>query len=222
MHDPALLEDQGLDSVSAAARLAVDNERLRAEIQAQLEEVRASRARIVAAADEERHRLERDLHDGAQQRLASLTLSLQAVEARLDPEADSSLRALVAETAQGLAGALQELRELPRGIHPSVLTEEGLCPALESRAERSAVPVRLLDAPQGRFPAAVEAAAYFVVSEALANTAKHARASEARVAVKQSDSRLVVEVAAVGGRFEVKSSPGDGTTVVAEIPCGSS
>jgi signal transduction histidine kinase len=246
VHDPALLEDRGLlDSVSAAARLAVDNERMRAEIQAQLEEVRASRSRIVAAADEERHRLERDLHDGAQQRLASLTLSLRAVESELGPEADPSLRALVAETAQGLAGALQELRELARGIHPSVLTEEGLCPALESLAERSAVPVRLLDAPQGRFPAAVEAAAYFVVSEALANTAKHARASEARVAVKQTDSRLVVEVAddgvggadpdggsglrgladrvaAVGGRFEVKSSPGDGTTVVAEIPCGSS
>jgi signal transduction histidine kinase len=244
VHDPALLEDRGLlDSVSAAARLAVDNERLQAEIRAQLEEVRASRARIVAAADEERYRLERDLHDGAQQRLASLALSLKALEPRLSQETDLSLRAAVADTARGLREALQELRELARGIHPSVLTEEGLGPALQSLVERSAVPVRLLALPEGRFGAPVESAAYFVVSEALANAAKHAAASEATVAVRQVDSRLVVEVAddgmggadpakgtglrglgdrvaAVDGRFEVKSSPGDGTRVVAEIPCG--
>jgi signal transduction histidine kinase len=245
VHDPALLQDPGLlDSVSAAARLVVDNERLQAEIRAQLEEVRASRARIVAAADEERYRLERDLHDGAQQRLASLALSLKMVESKLDPETDPSLRTAVADTARGLGEALQELRELARGIHPSVLTEEGLGPALQSLAERSAVPVRLLAVPKGRFGSPVESAAYFVVSEALANAAKHAGASEATVAVRHVDSRLVVEVgddgmggadpakgtglrglgdrvAAVEGRLEVKSSREEGTRVVAELPCES-
>jgi signal transduction histidine kinase len=192
VHDPALLEDRGLlDSVSAAARLAVENERLQAEIRAQLHEVRASRARIVAAGDAERRRLERDLHDGAQQRLVALALETKIIEARLGEEPDASLRHSVSTIGEGLTAALRELRELARGIHPSILTEEGLGPALRSLAERSAVPARLLSLPEQRFPAAVEAAAYFVVSEALANVAKHARASEVTIAVEQMDGTLV-------------------------------
>ncbi|MDP8931777.1 MAG: histidine kinase [Actinomycetota bacterium] len=246
VHDPALLEDRGLlDSVSAAARLAVDNERLQAEIRAQLEEVRASRSRIVAATDAERRRLERDLHDGAQQRLVSLGMDARMVEAKLGREADPSVAGAVAGIAEGLAAALRELRELARGIHPAVLSEEGLGPALQSLAERSPLPARVLTAPQRRFDPAVEASAYFVVSEALTNAAKHARASQVTIAVNQLDSRLVVEVvddgvggadpakgsglagladrvAAIDGRLEVKSLPGDGTRVTAEIPCASS
>ncbi|MDP8929142.1 MAG: histidine kinase [Actinomycetota bacterium] len=246
VHDPALLEDRGLlDSVSAAARLAVDNERLQAEIRAQLEEVRASRARIVAATDAERRRLERDLHDGAQQRLVSLGLDARMVEAKLGRDVDPSLARSVAAIAEGLKVALQELRELARGIHPSVLTEEGLGPALQSLAERSPLPVRLLTALEGRFAPTVEAAAYFVVSEALANAAKHAQASQVTIAANHLEDRLAVEVvddgvggadpakgsglagladrlAAIDGRLEIKSPPGDGTRVTAEIPCASS
>lgn len=244
VHDRALLSDRWLlDSVGAATRLAIDNEWLQAELRTQLEEVRASRARILAAADLERRRLERDLHDGAQQRLVTLALDARMVEAKLAKGSDTAdVRASVVAIAEGLASALTELRDLARGIHPSPLTEEGLGPALRSLAERSPVPTRLVAVPSRRFDSAVEAAAYFVVSEALTNAAKHAQASEVTISIGQTAGRLEVmvaddgvggaelgrgsglcgladRVAAVDGHLDVKSPRGAGTTVLAEIPC---
>ncbi|MEU4197446.1 histidine kinase [Kribbella sp. NPDC026611] len=243
VHDDALLDDaELLSSAGAAARMAVDNDRLRAELNAQLAEVRASRSRIVVAADNERRRIERDLHDGAQQRLVSLALDARMAAAKLADDGDPAVAGSVAAIADGLTTALAELRELARGIHPSILVDEGLEPALRSLTERSAVPVRLLAVPSERIEPAIEAVAYFVVSEALANAAKHAAATEVCVAVRHSAGWLLVEirddgkggadpegsglrgladrVAAVDGRLVVDSPPGRGTTVRAEIPCG--
>jgi signal transduction histidine kinase len=240
VHDSALLDDGALlDSVGAVTRLAVDNERLQAELTARLEEVRASRSRIVAATDGERRRLERDLHDGAQQRLVTLTLDARLAAAS---SSDPAVRQSVAAIADGLTEALAELRELARGIHPSMLGENGLASCLQSLAERSAVPVRLTGVTERRYPPAVETAAYFVVSEALANAAKHAMATEVVVSVADTDRGLVVEVAddgvggadpgagsglggladrvaSVDGVLRVESKRGRGTRVVAEFPC---
>jgi PAS domain S-box-containing protein len=198
-------------------------------------EVAASRARIVQAGDAERRRLERNLHDGAQQRLVSLSLTLRLAARRLgnDPEL---LRA-----GEELAQALQELRELARGIHPAVLTEYGLEPAVEALATRSPFPVDLDIALDDRLPPPVEAAAYYVIAEALTNVAKYARASGARVHVSRDDGRASVEVRddgvggaqetgtglrgladrveALGGGLWLHSPPGEGTTLLAEIPC---
>lgn len=241
VHDPALLQDPSLvGSVSAALRLAVENERLHEEVRAQLEEVRASRARIVAAGDAERRRVERDLHDGAQQQLLSVSLRLRLARSRTrdDPELDRALAA----TADELKVAIGELRELARGIHPAILTEAGLGPALQSLADRSPVPVDLDVSLAARLPQAAEAAAYFLVSEALANVAKHAEATKVEVRADSSGGSLRIEVAddgvggadglggsglrgisdrvaAVGGRLEVDSPSGGGTRVTAEIPC---
>jgi signal transduction histidine kinase len=243
IHDPAL-DDQTdlLEAVGAAASLAMENERLHAEVRAQLEEVRASRVRIVEAADAERERVERDLHDGAQQRLVNLSLTLRMARDRLDgasPEAAASIDAAAAE----LRTALAELRELARGIHPAILTEEGLAGALDSLAERSAVPVVIGEVTEERLPPTVEATAYYVVSEALANVAKHSGATQATVDAGVAGGLLRVRVtddgrggaepargsglrglsdrvAALGGSLEVESPSGRGTRVVAEIPCG--
>jgi signal transduction histidine kinase len=243
VHDPVLLERRALlASAGAAARLALENERLQAELRAQLTELRASRARIVTAGDEERRRLERDLHDGAQQRLLSLGLALQLARAKLGPDANGAGE-LLAEADAELRAALDELRELGRGIHPAVLTEQGLGPALRSLAARSPVPVTIAAAPDRRLPAPTEAAAYFLVSEALANVAKYAQASRVRVGVAVLDGRVVVDVdddgtggadpsrgsglrgladrvQALDGRLELESPPGSGTRLHAEIPCG--
>jgi signal transduction histidine kinase len=205
------------------------------------EELTAQRARIVHAGDEERRRLERNLHDGAQQRLVSLSLSLRLAQSKLlsDPHgADELLSGASIE----LALALEELRELARGIHPAVLTERGLGPALESLADRASLPVELEQLPEERLPNHVEAAAYYVVSEALANVAKYADASGVQVRVAQENGRAVVEVVddgvggadpargsglrgltdrveALQGRLAIESSPGEGTRLRAEIPC---
>jgi signal transduction histidine kinase len=241
VHDPALLDQQALlRSAGAAARLALENERLQAELRLQLAEVRASRARIVGAGDEERRKLERDLHDGAQQRLLSLGLALQLVRGELGPEANGAARLL--EDAQAeLGAAIEELRDLAQGIHPAVLTEHGLVPALRTLAARSAVPVELRELPTERLPAAVEAAAYFVVSEALANVAKHARASGAVVSVVARTCELEVDVVddgvggaaagtgsglaglydrvhALDGKLTIESDAGSGTRLHAVIP----
>jgi signal transduction histidine kinase len=243
VHDPVLLDQQALlRAAGAAARLALENERLQAELRLQLAEVRASRARIVGAGDEERRKLERDLHDGAQQRLLSLGLALQLVRSELGPEANGAGRLL--EDAQAeLVAAIEELRDLAQGIHPAVLTEHGLAPALRTLAARSAIPVELRGLPAERLPAAVESATYFVVSEALANAAKHAHASAAVVTVDIEDGALVVEVAddgvggvvvgtgsglaglldrvqALNGQLVIQSRAGRGTRLRAEIPCG--
>lgn len=242
IHDPALLDDPDLvRSVAAAAGLVLENERLAAEVLAQLAEVRASRARIVEATDAERHRLERDLHDGAQQRLVGLSLKLRLAQARTgDPDAVAAL----ALAQDDLELALAELREFARGIHPTVLAEDGLDAALESLARRASFPVEIRGSVGGRLPATAELAAYFFVAEALTNVAKHAHATYATVEVSRSGSVLRIAVAddgvggadaakgsglrglsdrlaAVDATLTVASPIGEGTTLVAEIPCGS-
>jgi signal transduction histidine kinase len=243
VHDPALLERRALlASAGAAARLALENERLQAQLRAQLAELRASRARMVSAGDEERRRLERDLHDGAQQRLLSLGLALQLARAKLGPDADGAAD-LLAEADDELRAALDELRELARGIHPAVLTEQGLGPAVSSLADRSPVPVTIASLPERRLPAPAEAAAYFIVSEALANVAKYAHASSVRVNVAETNGGVLVDVDddgvggadpargsglrgladrvhALDGQLTVDSPPGHGTHLHAAIPCG--
>ncbi|MGE5689872.1 MAG: PAS domain S-box protein [Pseudomonadota bacterium] len=202
------------------------------------EEVRESRARIVAAADEARQRLERNLHDGAQQRLVAVLLSLRLARGRAggEPQTAAALDAAIAE----LSEAVDELRELARGIHPAVLTERGLAAAVTGIADRVPLPVAV-HVTTTRHPARVEAAAYYVVSEALANVAKYAQASSASIRITDGSARLAVEVrddgvggadaaagsglrgladrvAALDGTFEVESPPGGGTCVRAELP----
>jgi PAS domain S-box-containing protein len=213
-------------------------ERLAAEA-----ELRASRARIVEAADASRRRLERDLHDGAQQRLVELALDLRMARARLDGE-PAQARELLDAALGDLGEAIGELRELARGIHPAALTEGGLRPALEALVARSSVPARLVAVPDARLSAAVEATAYFTIAEALTNAARHAHAQRVEVEVMRSPHHLRVEVrddgrggadpaagsglrgltdrvAALDGRLQVSSPPGAGTVLRAEIPCGS-
>jgi signal transduction histidine kinase len=241
VHDAALREDPALlDAVSSAAGLALDNERLLAELRTQLAETRNSRARIVDAADTERRRLERNLHDGAQQRLVTLALHLRMAQETLnvDPTAAGTMLSGVGED---LKLALEELRELARGLHPAILTERGLTPALQSLATRAPFNVDINGVPHERLPAVIEAAIYYVVSETLTNAAKHAGASEAHVELSNSDDAVRVEirdngggganladgsgirgladrVEALGGRLEVESPVGAGTVVKAELP----
>ena len=242
LHDPALSEDPGLvAAVSAAVRLAVENERLTAEVEAQLHEVRASRARIVAAGDAERRRVERDLHDGAQQRIVSMTLALRLAQAKLGAGTDPVVRRSLEDASGEAKAALAELRELARGIHPQILTEAGLAAAVETLAARAPVPVTVDIDHDRRWTPEVESTAYYVVSEALTNVAKYARATHATVTAPTVGTTLRVEVAddgvggadssrgsgirgledrvaAVGGRLMVESPQGQGTRVVAEIP----
>ena len=243
IHDPVLREDPELvDAVVAAARLSLENERLRAEVRAQLEQVQASRARIVAAADAERRRIERDLHDGAQQRLVSLGLALRLMGNHARPDGDHErLGRLLAEAGDQAQAAIDELRDLARGIHPSVLTDEGLGVALEALAHRAPVPVVLERVPEGRLPAAIEVAAYFVCSEAITNAAKYAGDGTVRIDVTEADGAVRVVVAdagpggarveggtglrgltdrveALGGTLAVESPSGAGTRLVAELP----
>jgi signal transduction histidine kinase len=204
------------------------------------EQLAASRARIVAAGDRERGRLERNLHDGAQQRLVSLALTLRAAE-RLVETKPAAARTLLGEAADELARALEELRELARGLHPAVLAQRGLGAALETLAARAPLPVELDCGLPGRLEPAAEAAAYYVVSEALTNAVKHAGAGAVRVTACLEGDRLAVEVAddgcggasfasgsglqgladrveALGGRLRVTSPPGTGTVLRAELP----
>jgi signal transduction histidine kinase len=241
VHDAALREDPTLlDAASSAAGLALDNERLLAQLRAQLAETRDSRARIVDAADTERRRLERNLHDGAQQRLVTLALHLRIAQETLrdDPAAAG---AMLDGVGRDLKLALEELRELARGLHPAILTERGLAPALQSIATRAPFAVEIDGVPDDRLPAVVEAAIYYVVAETLTNVAKHAGATEARVRLSTTDDAVTVEirddggggadlargsgirgladrVEALGGRFELQSPAGAGTVVTAELP----
>lgn len=242
IHHEELRHEPDLVRVTVtAACLALEHSRLQAEVQAQLEQVRASRARIVQAGDAERRRLERDLHDGAQQRLVTLSLALGMARSRA-AGADPELVSLIESAGKEAQEALVELRELARGIHPAVLTETGLAGAIQALAERSPVATTITAVPPGRFPAAIEATAYFVVSEALANVAKHALAGSAQVTIRQLPGRLMVQVsddgaggarpeggsglrgladrvASVGGVLRVDSRPGCGTHLEADIPC---
>jgi signal transduction histidine kinase len=242
VYDAALRDDPGLvEAATAAARLALENERLRDELRAQLADVQASRARIVEAGTSERRRLERDLHDGAQQQLVRLALLLQLARSRARDDGDE-LPALLSEAGALAKEALGEIRSLAQGLHPAILAEEGLAAALEWLAESAPLPVRVVGAPEERLPESVEVAAYFVVSEALANVAKYAQARSATVEARRRDGKLVIDVvddgaggadpsrgsglrgladrvAALSGKLELDSQPGGGTRVHAEIPC---
>jgi signal transduction histidine kinase len=239
-----VLGEQALrQSLEEARRLAAENAGLRAELEVQLEEVRASRARIVQAAYEARRRLERDLHDGAQQRLTMVEMTLRAAMRRLGTSSDPELSRTLEQAVEELSAGAAELRSLARGLHPALLTERGLGPALEALASRSQVPVTLRHATIGRLDPSVESAAYFVVSEALTNVMKHARASRVDLTVERDGSTLVLEVnddgsggasieaggglrglsdrvAALDGRLRVDSPSGHGTLVRVELPCG--
>ena len=240
IHDPALLHERELlDAVCAAAELALENGRLHAELRAGLEELRGSRERVVQAGQEERKRLERNLHDGAQQRLIALSLELARLGNRVD---DSDAQARIDAARSEIAVSLDELRDVARGLHPAVLSGHGLEVALESLAAQSTVPVRLTVAVPERVSEPVEVAAFYVVSEGLANVGKHAQARSATVDVARSNGQLVVEVVddgvggadseagsgirgladrveALGGRLRVWTPHGGGTRVRAEMPC---
>jgi signal transduction histidine kinase len=242
VHDPALGENSELvQSVCAAAALTLENARLQAELRARLAELQASRARLVEATETERRRIERDLHDGTQQRLVSIAMTLGLAESKLAADRPA-VQPVLREAREALTLALAELRELTQGIRPAILVERGLAAALDDLARRAALPVRLEASVRGRLPEQVEGAAYFVASEALANAAKHSHASEVRLAAVQEEGLLVLEVTddgiggaaggggsglrgladrveALGGRLTVSSPPGRGTTVHAEIPC---
>ncbi|HEX2362676.1 MAG TPA: histidine kinase [Jiangellaceae bacterium] len=241
VHDPAIKDEpELLDAVTAAAAIALENGRLQAELRANVDELRGSRARVIEAGQKERQRLERDLHDGAQQRLVALSLDLSVLESRLggDPDANS----ILAKARDEVAVSLAELRDVARGLHPAVLTAHGLAVALESLAARATVPVRLSVDLQERVAEPVEVAAYYVVSESLANIGKHARATSATVDVVRNGPQLVVEVVddgvggadtergsglrgladrveGLGGQLRIWTPLGGGTRVRAELPC---
>jgi signal transduction histidine kinase len=262
VHDAALdIPDSRVAPVCAAARMALDNERLQARVRAQLSEVRASRARIVAAADDARRDIERDLHDGAQQRLLAVLLQLRRAQARGDHPAGgttgdatgrtheddaertelAALRAELGRAADELAGALDDVRAIARGLHPPAL-DHGLAAALETLAESAPLPVELdLHDALPPLEAPLAAATYFGVAEALTNTVRHADATHLAVGVRYRDGVLAVviaddgrggahmergtglqhlsdRVAALGGTLGLDSPPGRGTVVRLDLP----
>lgn len=245
VHDDSLAaaDAETVRAAGGAVALALENERLDAELRANIAELEASRARIIEAGDAARRRIERDLHDGAQQRLVALALTLRMARGRIASDPDAATDLLDRAGAE-LDQALAELRELARGIHPAVLTDRGLTPALEALAGRAPIPVELTSDVGSRLPPPVEAAAYYVAAEALTNVARYARATHATVAVTRRGAVARIEVrddgvggadptsgsglrgladrvAALDGRLHVASPPGGGTIVSAEIPCAS-
>lgn len=245
VHDAALDEDQELMSaVSGSVRLCLRNTRLRSEAVTRSQEAKAFHARLLRAVDEERQRLERDLHDGAQTRLVFALMKLRRLDAGLSshvPRPSPDLRHTVAEADRALRQALDELRDLARGIHPAVLTREGLAPAITALAEQAEIPVLVMVEP-GRFAPLTESTAYFAVCEALSNAAKYSGAEVVSVSGWRDGDRLVIEitddgvggadeengtglrgladrVAATGGTLRVTSPPGGGTRARVELPC---
>jgi signal transduction histidine kinase len=240
-HDPCVEDEpELLDAVTAAAGIALENARLHVELRARLEELQGSRARIVEAGRSERKRLERNLHDGAQQRLIALSLEISMLEEQLSDDADTAER--LAAARREIAVSLDELREVARGLHPAVVSGHGLEVALEQLVAKAVVPVDLTVQIESRLPEATEVAAYYLVSESLANVAKHAGASTARVNVSRRGDAVTVEISddgvggadeargsglrgladrveALGGSLRVWSPVGEGTRVRAEIPC---
>ncbi len=244
VHDPSLKDEpELLEAAASATQLALENQRLTERIKAQLAEVAASRARIVRASDEAGRRIERNLHDGAQQRLVGLALNLKFASSLAAAEGSTELVRLLDESGGDLDRALEELRDLAQGLHPAAL-EEGLDSALEELAERSPTPVTV-DAPSERFAPELEAALYYTAAEALTNIAKHSRATRANVVVSRRGDVLRLEVIddgvggvdpgrgtgltglrdrveAVGGTLEIESPSTGGTRIAAEVPCESS
>jgi signal transduction histidine kinase len=243
LHDSSLEEEpELLDAVGAAGRIALENGRLQVELRARITELSESRGRVIEAEQRERRRLERDLHDGAQQRLISISLELGQIASHLEgnPEAGARLE----ESRKEVARSLEELRDLARGIHPAVVTGHGLGVALESLATRAPIPVELTSGIDGdRFEEGIEVATYYVVAESLANIGKHAAASSAAIELKRVNGELIVEISddgvggadggtgsglrgladrveALDGRLGVRSPSGGGTIVTARIPCG--
>jgi signal transduction histidine kinase len=240
VHEPALAEQPDLvRAAGAAAALALENQRLSAELRARIVELRSSRARLVEAADAERRRLERNLHDGAQSRLVALALKLRLARSRVDDDSEAAV--MLDESSAELKASLAELRELARGIHPTVLTDRGLEAAIRALADRAPLPVQVVcDVPEP-LPPPVESAVYYVVAEALTNVGKYAQAEHASVAVETVARTVTAEVAddgrggadassgsglrgledrvgALDGRLSVHSPPGEGTRLRAEIP----
>jgi PAS domain S-box-containing protein len=229
-------------SLDESRRLAAENESLRLEIEAQLHEVRQSRSRIVQAGYEARRLLERDLHDGAQQRLTTLGLILRSAQAQLAGDAAPALAQALGDALAELQAGLSELRAMARGIHPAILSDEGLLPALEALVIRSPLPAKLSAGALARLPGPIETTAYLVVSEALTNAGRHGAASNAQVTLEHRDGTLVVtvsddgaggarieggsglrvlsdRVAALDGRLQIDSPAGGGTRLRAELPC---
>jgi signal transduction histidine kinase len=246
VHDSALLEDPGLvNAIAAGVRLTIDNDQLQSELEQQIVEVAQSRTRIVEAGDAARRQIERDLHDGAQQRLVGLMLQIQLAKASLPSHADAGVNDMLDRAAIELGEAVKELRDLAHGIHPSVLTEFGLAAALESLARRSPIPISL-DVALAREPEPMIATtAYFAIAEALTNAMKHARAESLSVTVGGNEQAIWIEitddgiggadltggtgvsaivdrVATVGGAIRVASPPGGGTSIEIDLPCASS
>jgi signal transduction histidine kinase len=243
IHDPSLRDEcELLDSVAAAAGITLENARLHAELSARVEELAGSRARVIEAGQKERQRLERNLHDGAQQRLIGLSLELSLLREQLD--GDAVARTRIDQARSQIAMSLGELRDVARGIHPAVVSGHGLAVALEELATDAPVPVRLTVDIEGRLPESIEVAAYYVVCESLANVGKHANATSATIDVVRENGRVVVEVIddgiggadtergsglrgladrveALGGRLQVWTPGGVGTRVRAEMPCAS-
>jgi len=241
----ALDEPNLLRSAVAMARLALENERLQAEVRSQLLQLRSSTSRIVEAGQHARRRIERDLHDGAQQRLLALSMMLGRARGRANIAGDAELSDFLDRAADDLQQAISELRELARGIHPMLLTQEGLRSALQALAERAPLPIEVR-ATDRRFAETVESTAYFFVAEAVTNAARHAAASAVWVEVDVDDADLVVRVRddgiggvddptstegsgllgmqdrvlAIGGRMTISSPVGAGTTLIARLPCG--
>jgi len=243
IYDASLLhEPQLVDTAAAGVWMALENARLQVQLRAQLEEVQQSRARLVDAGQRERQRVERDLHDGAQQQLVTLLLSLQVTKAEAIKHADPKTAALLEANTEALKQALFDLRELARGIHPSILTEAGLIPAIRSLCERSPIQVEVRgDLCDGRLAPSLEATLYFVAAEAITNAVKHSRATHICVSLQRVTDRVVLEiaddgrggadisagtglrglsdrVAAVGGQLQVESDSGGGTRIHTEIP----
>ena len=235
-------EDRLVDTAAAAVRLALENARLQVQLRAQLDEVRQSRARLVEAADDERRRVERDLHDGAQQQLVTLLLSLQLAKAGALDRSDAQSAQVLDESIESLRQALAELRMLARGIHPTILVEAGLLPAIRSLGERCPMEVEVTGE-VGRLEPRLEAALYYVAAEAITNAVKHSQGHRIRVDVGRSSGWASVDitddgvggadvskgsglvglsdrVAAVGGRLDVRSDGSTGTSLHAEVPCG--
>lgn len=238
LHDAAV-DPELVRSAVAATGLSLENERLHARVRAQLDELRRSRARLAAAADEERRRVERDLHDGAQQQLLALAMTLDRARTRDDVPPGSGLRSTLDEALDEAHGALEELRRLARGIYPPELTEQGLRPALEGLADRCSLPVTV-DVPRRRFAPQVEAVAYFVAAEALTNAVKHAHARRVRLELAEQDGSIRLQirddgtgridpagaglqglrdrVEAIGGQLQLQGAPERGTDVTVSLP----